>query len=102
MDIYGRDVIVGNGLTFSSDLSNRMKKVVDEVNGKLYVRNDKKSLPILDEVIEKYPNFPFGYFAKFNILKVFGDPAKALVNANTKKICNNETFKKLVLRCILF
>lgn len=75
LDIYGRDVIVGNGLTFSSDLSNRMGKVIDEVNGKLFVRNDKKSLPILDEVIEKYPNFPFGYFAKFNILKAFGDPA---------------------------
>ena len=75
LDIYGIDIIAGYGLTYTSDLSKRMGKVVEEVNGKLYVRNDKKSLPILDEVIEKYPNFPFGYFAKFNILKSFGDLA---------------------------
>lgn len=73
LDIYGRDVMVGYGLTFTSDLSDRMGKVVTDVNGKLYVKNDIANLPILDEVIEKYPNFPFGYFAKFNILKTIGD-----------------------------
>ena len=74
LDIYGRNINVGNGLTFTSDLSNRMEKVVTVVDGKVFIKNDKANLPILDEVIEKYPNFPFGYFAKFNILKAFGDP----------------------------
>lgn len=74
LDIYGRSINVGNGLTFTSDLSNRMEKVLIVVDGKVFVKNDKAILPILDEVIEKYPNFPFGYFAKFNILKAYNDP----------------------------
>lgn len=74
LDIYGRNINVGYGLTFTSDLSSRMEKVVTVVDGKIYVKNDKANLPILDQVIEKYPNFPFGYFAKFNLLKAFGDP----------------------------
>ncbi len=64
LDIYGRSVNVGNGLTFTSDLSTRMEKVVTVVDGKVYVKNDKANFQILDGVIEKYPNFPFGYFAK--------------------------------------
>ena len=73
LDIYGRNMNVGNGLSLKSDLSNRMEKVVTVVNEKIFVKNDKANLVIIDEVIEKYPNFPFGYFAKYNILKAFND-----------------------------
>lgn len=74
LDIYGRNVTPGYGMKFSSDLSDRMDKVLMVANGKVYVKNEKANLPLFDEVIAKYPNFPFAYFAKFVILQAFKNP----------------------------
>ena len=73
LDVHGRNFIPGNGIEFSSDLSNRMEKILTEVNGKTFVKNGNSVLPEIDVVIEKYPNFPFGYWAKYNLLKTKGD-----------------------------
>jgi hypothetical protein len=50
-----------------------MEKILTEVNGKTFVKNDNAALSQIDAVIEKYPNFPFGYWAKYNLLKTKGD-----------------------------
>jgi hypothetical protein len=73
MDIYGRDMIPGYGMKVSSDLIDRMTKILVEQNGSIYVKNDKRLLPEIDNVIRLYPNFPFGHWARFNLLKMLGD-----------------------------
>jgi hypothetical protein len=73
LDLYGRNFIPGNGIKSNSDLSDRMEKILTEVNGKTFVKNGNTVLPEIDAVIEKYPNFPFGYWAKYNLLKTKGD-----------------------------
>jgi len=73
LDIYGRNFTPDTGIKFNSDLSNRMEKILTEVNGKTFVKNGNSVLPEIDVVIEKYPNFPFGYWAKYNLLKTKGD-----------------------------
>ena len=50
-----------------------MEKILTEVNGKTFVKNGNTVLSEIDVVIEKYPNFPFGYWAKYNLLKTKGD-----------------------------
>lgn len=73
LDIYGRNFTPDTGTKFNSDLSNRMEKILTEVNGKTFVKNGNTVLPEINVVIEKYPNFPFGYWAKYNLLKTKGD-----------------------------
>jgi hypothetical protein len=73
LDIYGRNFIPETGNKFNSDLSNRMEKILVEINGKTFVKNGNAVLPEIDAVIEKYSNFPFGYWAKYNLLKTKGD-----------------------------
>ena len=73
LDIYGRNMKPLNGIKFNSDLSDRMNKILIEVNGKIFVKNNKSALTDIDDVIKLYPNFPFGYWAKFNLLKISGD-----------------------------
>jgi hypothetical protein len=50
-----------------------MEKILTEVNGKTFVKNGNTVLPEINAVIEKYPNFPFSYWAKYNLLKTNGD-----------------------------
>jgi hypothetical protein len=73
LDVYGRNFIPEDGIKFNSDLYNRMEKILTEVNGKTFVKNGNAVLPEIDAVIKKYPNFPFGYWAKYNLLKTKGD-----------------------------
>lgn len=73
MDVYGRDMIPGYGMKVSSDLIDRMTKILVEQNGSIYVKNDKTLLPEIDNVIRLYPNFPFGHWARYNLLKTLGD-----------------------------
>ena len=70
---YG-DMKPGYGIIATSDLSTRMHEILVEQNKAIFVKNDKAMLPKIDEVIKLYPNFPFGYWAKFNLLKDLGNP----------------------------
>lgn len=72
-DLYGLPIKSGFGIKFSSDLSDRMSKIFTEIGGKIYVRNDKALLPEIEEVIRRHPNFPFGYWAKVDLLRQLGD-----------------------------
>ncbi len=74
LDIRGQSFTAGNGLTFSSDLSNRMNKFLLEKDGKTFVKNDLSLITQMDEVIHKYPKFPFGYWVKYNLLKSYNKP----------------------------
>ncbi len=73
LDIYGRDLTPGYGIKYTSDLSDRMNKILFEDNGRIFVKNDKSILKDIDEVIANYPNFPFGYWAKYDFLKKLGN-----------------------------
>ena len=75
LDMYGfGEMKPGYGIIVKSDLSTRMHEILIEQNKVIFVKNDKAMLPKIDEVIKLYPNFPFGYWAKFNLLKDLGDP----------------------------
>ncbi len=74
LDIYGRNMKPGYGIKFSSDLSDRMSKILIENEGKVFVKNDNSVIKEIDDVIKLYPNFPFGYWTKFNYLKTTGNP----------------------------
>ena len=71
-DIYGHDIKSGYNTKVSSDLSDRMSKIITELNGKVFVKNSKSALTDIDNVINIYPNYPFGYWAKFTLLKTLG------------------------------
>jgi cell division protein FtsB len=71
LDITGQAIQIGNGLTYSSDLSNRMKNLIEEKHKQMYVKPDLSLIPQIDEVISKYPKYPFGYWLKYNLLKAF-------------------------------
>jgi|GEM_PF-6093696 hypothetical protein len=73
MNAYGQDITPGYGISYSSDLSDKMKKILYEFKGATYVKNDMSILPLIDEVINEYPRFPFGYCAKFNLLSSHND-----------------------------
>ena len=53
----------GDGITIKTDLSVRMEKVLIKKGNQAFVKVDKANIPILEEIIKKYPNFPFGYYA---------------------------------------
>ena len=71
--IYGTNIKAGSLIKISSDLFDRMKNILFEIEGKVSVNCIKENLPLVDDIIEKYPNFPFGYFAKYEILNKLGD-----------------------------
>lgn len=81
LDMYGRPVAYANGLTYKSELTDLMSKVLFSKDGKTHVKRDLANLKFLDEVIAKYPNFPFGYYVKSDILK-FADDILWKVTAN--------------------
>lgn len=68
LDIYGREFSFGDGLSSGqSELTKIMSKIFITANGKQSVIVNNKTMTLVNEVINKYPNFPFGHLAKFNI-----------------------------------
>ena len=62
------------GIKINSDLIERMSPLLTEQkDGMTYVIVKKENLPLVNEVIKKYPNFPFGYYVKFELLKAYND-----------------------------
>ncbi|GAP70556.1 hypothetical protein BA6E_124371 [Bacteroidales bacterium 6E] len=85
-NIYGTNINAGEGIKLTSDLYGRMSKILVEKDGQVFVKSSKEIIPQIDEVIKRYPNFPFGYFAKFDILKVHNDPEWKVYAAKAIKI----------------
>jgi hypothetical protein len=52
-----------------TNISIRMSKIIYTVNDQSYIRNDKFVLPIINDLISKYPKFPYGYASKYLYLK---------------------------------
>lgn len=75
LNMYGLDKVYGMGISYDTDLSKRMKRILFEKDGKIFVKTELSILPEIDEVILKYPKFPFGYWAKYNLLKSNGQHA---------------------------
>ncbi len=73
-NITGTNLNAGTGLSISSDLYNRMSKILSIKDDNAFIIQDQENIKLIDEIIELYPYFPFGYFAKFQILKNFDDP----------------------------
>ncbi len=70
-NIYGStfNTKAKGGISFTSDLINRMDKLLFDENEITYVIPDLKNLPLVDDVIKRYPDFPFGYYVKYQLLK---------------------------------
>ncbi len=75
LDIYGRDVIPGYGIIVSSDLIDRMKNILVEGKGTIAPKATMEVLPLINDVIRKYPNFPWGYYCKAAVYKDFNNQA---------------------------
>ena len=56
-----------------TELSNLIGKVIFEKEGQIKFRFSDSALVVLETVINKYPNFPFSYWAKSMILLKKGD-----------------------------
>lgn len=72
LDITGREVPNGD-IVFSSPLTNLMDQILEKKDNMYVIKTDLKSLAIMDQVINKFPNFPFGYYAKAKSLRLKND-----------------------------
>lgn len=73
-DMNGNNGEVGlTPMVISSDLIIRMNKILLQKNGMVYVRTDNSIMPLIDSVIILYPKYPFGYWAKYSLLKLHKD-----------------------------
>ena len=69
LDVWGKEMHVGNGLSGGdTELSKMMKKVLEVRDNRIHVRLDESALQAVNKVIEKYPKFPFGHSSKANML----------------------------------
>lgn len=69
LDLTGVELHAGNGITMSdTELSALMKKILRIEDNKVYVKVSDTVMVYVNEVIEKFPKFPFGYYAKAKIL----------------------------------
>lgn len=71
LDQFGQDVVVMPPLksTKNAELISLMKKLYRQEGENLYVISDLSNAPIAQEVIEKYPTFPFSYYVLSLIYK---------------------------------
>ncbi len=69
MDITGRNISTGSGLTFTSGITVLMDKILEKTDNVYIVKSSPKTLEYIDEVIIKFPKFPFGHYAKAIYLK---------------------------------
>jgi hypothetical protein len=65
----------GLSVKYSSDLTNLLENVFRSNDSTTEVIISDSALIYADEVIDKYPNFPFSYWAKSVILRQRNDPA---------------------------
>jgi tetratricopeptide (TPR) repeat protein len=69
LDIYGLEFHVGYGLKGGeTSLSLLMKNILETKENKTFIILNDTALGFANQVIKKYPNFPFGYYAKAKIL----------------------------------
>lgn len=73
-DVYGLEITAGDNITITTELSKMMSKILNDNKGKISVIINKNNISLIDEVIMKYSNFPFGYFSKYILLKSLGNP----------------------------
>lgn len=83
-NILGSDRIAGGGIEITGDLPDRMKEIINCANRQANVKVDIALLPKINKIIALYPYYPFGYYAKYQLLKNVGNagwtlPAKELV-----------------------
>jgi hypothetical protein len=74
LDITGRNIQgTPNQIIITSGISILMDKILVKTNDIYNLKNDIVTLTIINEVIAKYPNFPFGYWARAIYLRDRGD-----------------------------
>ena len=68
VDLYGFTIQGDNIISFTSYLSERMKKILLQKRNQFSIKEGETVLQEINRVITLYPYFPFGYWAKFNYL----------------------------------
>jgi hypothetical protein len=90
--LYGLDITAGSNISITNDLSVRMEKILKkEKDGLVNVIINENNMSLIDEVIDKYPDFPFGYFAKYILLKELNNSEWKVYAKKTLKILNITT-----------
>jgi hypothetical protein len=83
LDLYGVEIHYVGGISGNrSELLALMEQVWEKMpNGNLNVRNSDTALNAINTAIEKYPKFPFAYYAKSVYLARQGKPDEAIIFA---------------------
>ncbi|MBK8702696.1 MAG: hypothetical protein IPN33_03160 [Saprospiraceae bacterium] len=69
LDIFGLGKFKGGfGITISSPLNDMMKKALKEEEGQILVITGEEAKLTVGKIIQEFPRFPFGYYAKACIL----------------------------------
>ena len=68
MNVFGLDQDGGWGIILSSGISKLMENVLEKKGSQILVKLTDSSLLFTNQVIAKFPNFPFAYWAKAAIL----------------------------------
>lgn len=64
MDLWGLEMHGSGSLNISSGLSRLMDKVIITSGNEIKINTADSALSTIDAVIQKFPSFPFGYWAK--------------------------------------
>jgi len=102
LNIFGSERSITSGVPGSDvELYKRMMTIIDQTN-KPYPKVNSESKELLNEVIDLYPNFPFGYFCRAFIKKKNkelweSDAIKAVeILEYTTKIINHKSDHSMV------
>jgi len=65
MDITGRNMSTPDGnIVITTGITILMDKILDKTDNNYVVKSDASTLTLINEVIKKFPDFPFGYYTK--------------------------------------
>ncbi len=73
LDPYGRDITIGTGIEYDTEISKIMKPVLSMDYDNIVPRCDDHSRNLILSVIKKYPEFPFSYFYMAKCLNSYGN-----------------------------
>src|SRR5205823_10416248 len=87
----GKPFIDGKGIKWETPLSTILDGTYIVENGKLYFKGDAESETKYELAIQKYPTFPFSYYALSLSLKRRNDPSWRQIATNAISILEQTT-----------
>lgn len=73
-DPFGHTMALGAGLAENSPLIDLLKDSWEVKENKIYPKVTPEALAKYEEAVQKFPDFPFGYYAMAVCLRALGDP----------------------------